>query len=63
MRQQREQETRLLQEKAKKKVLWEEELQRELEYQRHQKATREAHRSSIGQVGRANQSGAIVFPE
>lgn len=44
----REQRERLLEEKAKKKVLWEEELQRELEYQRHIKASREAHRKSTG---------------
>ena len=51
-----EQEARLREERAKKKVLWEEELQRELEYQRQQK--RDASRRSIG-----GASSSQVYPE
>ena len=39
-----------------------EELQRELEYQRQQKATREAQRRSLAQPGGASM-GAMVYPE
>ena len=43
---------RLAEERAKKKVLWEEELQRELEFQKQEKARRESSRRSLpaGQV-------------
>ena len=56
--QQSEQEIRLQQERAKKKVLWEQELQKELEFQRSQKAERERQRRSLGGGG-----GGSVYPE
>jgi len=52
----REQRDRLLEERAKKKVLWEEELQRELDYQKLMKATREMHRRPYG-------GGTQIHPE
>jgi len=53
MHQQRE---RLLEEKAKKKILWEQELQKELEYQRYIKATRDTNR-------RSSFGGERIYPD
>jgi hypothetical protein len=52
--QQHEQEERLMQERARKKIQWEQELQRELDYQKSIKQQQQARRS-LGP--------AVVYPE